>query len=68
MPQKTAVEWLIRNVNENIVPMYIPKEVTDEAKEMERDQILQAYNEGYDQGERLASKAPAQYYNETYKK
>lgn len=38
----TAIEWLIRNVNENIPPMYIPREVVEQAKKMEREQLEKA--------------------------
>ena len=59
MSKQTAVEWVIEQ--------YINKnrglEVFMKAKEMEKEQIIQAYNEGD-----WALKGKAEkYYNETYK-
>ena len=71
MAQQTAVEWLIRNVNENIPPLYIPKQVVEQAKQMEKEQIEDAHIEG----QRVFDKHPhtewtnhqaEQYYKETY--
>lgn len=50
MAQQTAVEWLIRNVNENIPPMYIPKQVVEQAKAMEKEQIEKAFDVGFGRG------------------
>lgn len=36
----TAVEWLIRDVNENIAPLYIPKQVIEQAKAIEKEQKI----------------------------
>jgi hypothetical protein len=41
--KKTAVEWLVYVVQSNIAPNYIPKEIVDQAKEMEKQQ--QGYSE-----------------------
>lgn len=40
----TAVEWLVNVVQSCIAPNYIPKEIIDQAKEMEREQIEEAWN------------------------
>lgn len=34
----TAVEWLVNVVQSCIAPNYIPKEIIEQAKEMEREQ------------------------------
>ena len=39
----TAVEWLVYVVQSNIAPNYIPKEIVEQAKEMEKQQ--QGYSE-----------------------
>jgi len=71
MAQQTAVEWLIEqlNKNENIRWRGAPvSELTEQAKAMEKEQIMDAYDQDlygglsshmkFDNGE--------QYYNETY--
>ena len=67
----TAVEWLIEQM---LVNNYISKKqlencntwLTHEAKEIERKQIIDAYDDGnYAYG--MGVKEPEQYYNETYK-
>ncbi len=62
MKQETAVEWLIDQVEDFIG--LIPVDVIDQAKEMEKQQILIAYDNGWETG----SYKPEQYYNETYGK
>ena len=36
--KQTAVEWLVYVVQSNIAPNYIPKEIVEQAKEMEKNQ------------------------------
>ena len=61
MSKQTAVEWLVEEMHKNIV--WIPVPMQEKAKEMEKEQIIQAYNEGD-----WALKGKAEkYYNETYK-
>jgi len=38
--KQTAVEWLVYVVQSNIAPNYIPKEIVEQAKEMEKEQII----------------------------
>jgi hypothetical protein len=38
--KQTAVEWLVYVVQSNIAPNYIPKEIVEQAKEMEKEQIV----------------------------
>jgi hypothetical protein len=64
-PKKTAVEWLIIELNQEL--NYIPitqwdriKDLIQRAKEMEKEQIIEAYCMGDDN---IGAK---QYYNETY--
>jgi hypothetical protein len=70
--KKTAVEWLIEQVNHKGVVYNnyhittdIPKEIIEKAKAMERQQTVDAVKYGYsDWG---SAKNAEQYYNETYK-
>ena len=69
MAQQTAVEWLIRNVNENIPPMYIPKQVVEQAKQMEKEQIEKAFSDGQEtpiNHPTLPHYSANEYYNEQY--
>ena len=69
MAQQTAVEWLIRNVNENIPPMYIPKQVVDQAKQMEMEQIIETYRVGAEEDiYNNPLRTGQEYYNDIYKK
>ena len=66
---KTAVEWL----EDLYYPNYIPKEIFEQAKEMEKQQIINAYRNGRSdqQSSRESifySRMSEQYYNETFKK
>ena len=68
MSKQTAVEWLIEEMHKNIV--FIPVPMQEKAKEMEREQIIEAHLHGMDfipvdpnyKGD------AENYYNETYKK
>jgi hypothetical protein len=63
--KQTAVEWLVKEVNSDCLnSTFIRKELIDQAKEMEKQQILIAYDNGWETG----SYKPEQYYNETYGK
>ena len=67
---KTAVEWLVeqldgeRHLTENEI-----KRVIEQAKEMEKEQIMDAHEEGfYSPPFRMSRRREAeQYYNETFK-
>jgi len=73
MAQQTAVEWLIEQVNSEQYQIafgqtYICIDLIEQAKQMEKEQIMKAYNAYYSQeafidGEYLKGE---QYYNETY--
>jgi len=63
MSKKTAVEWLalyikgITNLNCN--------EFIEQAKEMEKEQIIEAFEDGNEHG--FICKTGQEYYNETFK-
>jgi hypothetical protein len=40
--KQTAVDWLVNVVQSCIAPNFIPKEIIQQAKEMEKEQIVDA--------------------------
>ena len=66
--KQTAVEWLVYVVQSNIAPNYIPKEIVEQAKEMEKDQIIEAVNFGDARGKITTYCTADEYYNEVRKK
>jgi len=66
--QQTAVEWLIDWMGKN--QYFIGNDLLDaykQAKEMEKQQIIDAVTEGWDSNENgLVRWIGEQYYNETY--
>jgi len=44
--EKSAVEWLINVVQSCIAPNYIPKEIIEQAKEMEKQQLKESFKKG----------------------
>ena len=67
--KKTAVEWLAQELYEKFEMKGDGKvfdELLDQAKEMEKEQIITAYDKGeFNQG---CNGDAEQYYNETFKK
>ena len=60
----TAVEWLVKKIQ--LTDFW--KEEIQQALEMEKEQIINAYDEGYDIGAYGDVCEPEKYFNETYKK
>ena len=71
MKQLTAIEWLIDQVEDYLGD--IPTDIIEQAKEMEKEQIVEAFYEGVDQesdthgAQNLDMKDAENYYNETFK-
>ena len=65
--KQTAVEWLVEQVNLDCLnSVFIKPDLIQQAKEMEKEQIIDAYNQGsYDMADKVYN--PERYYNETYK-
>jgi hypothetical protein len=64
--KQTAVEWLVSHLNKQEWFTYKQREYIEQAKQMEKQQIIDAYNEG---GCNWDSELEAeQYYNDTFKK
>lgn len=66
--KQTAVDWLVEQVFGKHT--YVWKDVINHAKQMEKEQLIDAYTEGYDirdnMGSLLTNPTGEQYYNTTY--
>ena len=62
MSKQTAVEWLVEQYTQGNYSW----EVYEQAKEMEKEQIKEAFEDGNEQS--FICKEGIEYYNETYKK
>jgi hypothetical protein len=66
MSKQTAVEWLIEEIHKNIE--WIPVPIQEQAIQMEKEQIINAFKEGNLYHGWALKHEPEQYYNEIYKK
>jgi uncharacterized protein YceH (UPF0502 family) len=71
---KTAVEWLVEELTRQNMFMHLFAKEIDQAKEMEKDNVCDAWDDGYDKGmrdriEKISNPVgnAEQYYNETFK-
>jgi hypothetical protein len=77
--KQTAVEWLVEELNQKIdfIPMDkwdMIRNIVQQAKEMEKEQIINSFDEGKSDGYKTAREwdemiiwlSAEQYYNETY--
>jgi hypothetical protein len=63
--KQTAVEWLVEEIHKNIE--FIPVPIQEQAKEMEKEQIINAFKEGNLYHGWALKHEPEEYYNETFK-
>ncbi len=63
----TAVEWLIDQLFKLRYPTLNQIEIMEQAKEMEKQQIIDAYEDGYSDSDNTF-KLNEQYYNDKFKK
>ena len=63
--KQTAVEWLFEQLD--IVDSSISYEYFKQAKEMEKEQITDAYWVSYKEGQYSGDKTADEYYNQTFK-
>jgi hypothetical protein len=63
--KQTAVEWLVYVVQSNIAPNYIPKEIVEQAKEMDLGQKQNMFDCGR-QYQLTGEGTFTEVYNETY--
>lgn len=73
MAQQTAVEWLIEQINHyswNNVIIDIPKDVIEQAKQMEKNELKKFFNAGFvvQEWDKRKVDLAEQHYNETYNK
>lgn len=67
---KTAVEWLLEEMSAKDwydLPKSIKNDIVEQAKAMEKEQIMDAYNQGCNDYDEFGYKRIEEYYNETYK-
>ena len=64
--KQTAVEWLVEKLDQNFD--YVADTIIEQAKQMEKEQIVEAYNIGRNDKHNDFSREAEQYYNETYGK
>ena len=68
MKHISAVEWLIEELKENSLLTFDEwKELFEQAKEMEKEQIIETYNKAHSDGYKDIDKFGEQYYNKTFK-
>jgi HEPN domain-containing protein len=66
--KQTAVEWLVDYIkNLEKYPYKTIQELEEQAKEMEKEQIISVYWDAYNEGKYSTDKTAEQYYNETFK-
>jgi hypothetical protein len=64
---KTAVEWLVQGLHDNgYFHEGVPEDIVKKAKEMEKEQIINAYNTSFILRDKPYSTAE-KYYTETFK-
>jgi hypothetical protein len=63
--KQTAVEWLVTKLPLGVKGAILDK--IEQAKEMEKEQIMDAFNDGINDECIGGNKSPEQYYNETFK-
>ena len=63
----TAVEWLVEQLKKRgYAGDFPPHLLFEQAKEMEKEQIIDAHNQGYADGYRDNGNESIDYYSETY--
>jgi hypothetical protein len=67
MEKQTAVEYLFEQLWEEPKDKFIWHSILKHAKEIEKQHIMDAHNQGYGDGYRDNGNSPIDYYNETFK-
>ena len=69
--KQTAIEWLVKQVNSDCLnSTFIRQDLIEQAKQMEKEQIMEAFDFGVYDGGGIIKKykmSGEQYYNETFK-
>jgi hypothetical protein len=66
MEKQTAIEWLILKLEPHLYPDFELVDLINQAKEMEKQQIIKAHNVGSKWGFEDVLEEGEQYYKETY--
>jgi hypothetical protein len=65
--QQTAVEWLASELSNHLeMPHKYFIEILDQAKEMEKERIINAWKAGDGQFDKVSNKMSLEYYEQTY--
>jgi len=64
--KQTAVDYLVTIVQSCIAPNFIPGEIIKQAKQMEKEQIMDSFDEGFKYD--IHNGGGEQYYKDTYGK
>ena len=64
--KQTAGKWLFQELWETPQDKFRWHTILEQAKEMEKEQIIDAHNQGYADGYRDNGNESIDYYNETY--
>ena len=64
--KQTATEWLFEKLWETPKDKLAWFKILMEAKEMEKEHLMMAYNDGYVNAVFKGTRKPIEYYNETY--
>jgi len=64
--KQTAIEYIVNVVNSCIAPDYIPNEIVNKAKQMEKEQMQLARRESYTDGWLEATKCIMKYTKQQY--
>jgi hypothetical protein len=65
--KQTAVEWLVEQINQDYPEMtWAYKDECEQAKAMEKEQIIEAHNIGRNDKHNDFDREGEQYYNQTY--
>jgi HEPN domain-containing protein len=65
--KQTAVEWLVEELEDNGINLDLAFELIEQAKEIEKQQIIDAYEDGYSDSDNTFE-LNKEYYNETFNK
>jgi hypothetical protein len=63
--KQTAVEWLVEKLDQNFD--YVADTIIQQAKQMEKEQIIDSISNANKSNNRNVNLNPEQYYNETFK-
>lgn len=64
--KQSSIEWLITELSRQ-TRLYTKQEIIDQAKEMHKQEVIDAYVDGGEKGFNKFGENSEQYYNETFK-